>query len=170
MIKSSAIMSERGWYRYELRRVWDYTLPKMLFIMLNPSTADADKDDPTIRRCINRARDEKCGSLIVVNLFALRSPDPKSLKRHHDPVGRPENDRHIGLALNECQMSNGVAVAAWGAGGGYMGRGAHIIKMAALTGVDLYCLGVTKAGQPRHPLYVAGAQPLVKWSGSGGAP
>lgn len=161
-MKSSAVISECGNYRYELRRQWDADLPPMLFIMLNPSTADADTDDPTIRRCISRARAENCGSLIVVNLFALRSPDPKSLKLHSSPVGT-ENDRHIGMAVDECQYGRGRAVIAWGAMGGYMGRGAQVIKTMGYTGINLFCLGVTKAGHPRHPLYVSKDQPLIRW-------
>lgn len=160
MIKS-AIMSECARYRYELRREWDASLPPMLFIMLNPSTADADKDDPTIRRCINRAQEEGFGSLIVVNLFGLRSPDPKSLTRTHDPVG-PENDQHIARALSECQFRGGLTVAAWGAGG-IGDRSERVINMGVRAAGDLFCLGLTKSGQPRHPLYIAKAQALVKW-------
>ena len=134
----------------------------------NPSTADADKDDPTIRRCISRAGDEACGSLIVVNLFARRSPDPESLKLFSDPIG-PENDSYIVRALNECRERDGRAVVAWGARGGFMGRNAAAVVMAGMAHVKLFCLGITKTGEPRHPLYVARDQPLVAWSPIRGA-
>ena len=162
-MKYSAIFSKCERYRYELRREWDCSLPPMLMIMLNPSTADALKDDPTIRRCIQRAVDSGCGQLIVVNLFAWRSPNPRDLKNNANPVGAL-NDKHISDALYRCHHRiGGKAVAAWGAHGGYMQRNAHVAELARDLNVKLHCLGVTKSGDPRHPLYVAKAQPLIEW-------
>src|SRR5580693_7206992 len=84
-----------GEYRYSLTRIWDSSLFPMVFIMLNPSTADHRNDDPTITRCRNRAlRDNTAGRLVVVNLFALRATDPRALTRHPEPVG-PGNDDWI---------------------------------------------------------------------------
>lgn len=85
--RSSAVISECGSYRYRLERVWEAEKDRVAFIMLNPSTADASKDDPTIRRCIGFAKAWGFGGLIVGNLFALRSTDPKALYGHKDPVG-----------------------------------------------------------------------------------
>ena len=86
-MKKGATISECGLYRYSLTRVWDDVLPMCIFVMLNPSTADADIDDPTIRRCINFAKREGCGSLMVVNLFAYRATSPADMKAAVDPIG-----------------------------------------------------------------------------------
>ena len=128
----------------------------MTWIMLNPSTADAFADDPTIRRCASFARREGCGGIKVVNLFALRATDPRELRRHPDPVGAC-NDRVIDA------HARGLVVVAWGAGGALGGRDADAARILEAAGVTPVCLGVTAGGQPRHPLYVRGDTPLVPW-------
>lgn len=146
-------------YRYRLTRVWDRTRPRMVFIMLNPSTADAIDDDPTIIRCVNRARREGCGSIDVVNLFALRSTDPKALRTHPDPVG-PENDYHLLSVLTMAPLTTTprFVVVAWGANRFARPRAAQV--QALLAGplaevrLRLTCLAVNKDGSPKHPLYV----------------
>ncbi len=134
-----------GPYRYSLTRTWSAG-PRICWIMLNPSTADASQDDPTIRRCIAFSKRWSYGSLEVVNLFALRATRSIELSYHQDPVG-PLNDCHIRKALDQA----GRAVAAWGAHGRSVER---VARVRELTRVDLWCLGLTKDRHPRHPLYV----------------
>jgi hypothetical protein len=131
----------------------------MGFIMLNPSTADAEADDPTIRRCIQFAKRENCGSIMVANLFALRSTNPENLFGTEDPVG-PENDHFI---QNLVERIDGPLVGAWGAHAMANYRAIDVIEIC---GSRLKCLGKTKHGSPRHPLYVKGDAPLVLLSGS----
>jgi hypothetical protein len=152
---SSALISADGQYRYILGRTWEPLKPRAIFIMLNPSTADNVQDDRTIGRCRSFAEREGCGSLTVVNLFALRSTDPRALRTHRDPVG-PENDFHLRGVLTQ---NPGRVIAAWGAHPFAADRAAYVQELLADT--RLTCLGTTKAGHPRHPLYVAGNQPLI---------
>ena len=108
---STAEISPCGLYRYRLTRTWDAAAPALLFVMLNPSTADASEDDPTIRRCLGFARRERAGGLVVANLFAFRATDPKALEDAADPIG-PDNARWIETCVRE---TSGPIVAAWGA-------------------------------------------------------
>lgn len=117
----------------------------MLFIGLNPSTADAIEDDPTIRRCIRFAYDRGYGQLVVANLFAYRATSPAVLKRTSHPIGRANN-----RWLRRLAAESDVCVAAWGNGGRYLGRDTQVIELLS----DLQCLGVTASGAPKHPLYV----------------
>lgn len=153
---SRAAFNEARTHRYLLARSWQPDLPVMTWIMLNPSTADAFADDPTIRRCAGFARREGCGGIKVVNLFALRATDPGELRRHPDPVG-PCNDRIIDA--HAC----GIVVVAWGAHGKYAERSSTVARILLGAGVVPACLGVTAGDQPRHPLYVRGDAPLVPW-------
>lgn len=148
LMRRTAVISADEQYRYELTRSWGFSDddPYVLWVMLNPSTADADIDDPTIRRCIGFTREWGFQRLVVVNLFALRSPDPKALEKANiDPVG-PTNDQYI--AKNAKAAS--LIVAAWGAH--------RMIRSRAMTVKNRLpfpmCLGKTKDGYPRHPLYV----------------
>lgn len=143
---TGAVISDCGLYRYRLWRRWADG-PCCVFVMLNPSTADATKDDPTIRRCIGFAKREGCGSLEVVNLFAFRATSPDDMKRAVQPIG-PDNDRHL---LEATRTADGPVIAAWGAHGGYEGRDRSVRLL--LREVSLLCLGKTKNGSPRHPLY-----------------
>lgn len=138
-------------YRFELGRMWDSLLPTMTWIMLNPSTADADIDDPTIMACIDFAKRNGCGSILVVNLFAFRSPHPKVMLAAEDPVG-PENDAYLIAVFATAYKEDSPVIAAWGTNGGYRGRDAWIRDLAQSEGVDLLCFGVTKDGHPKHPL------------------
>jgi hypothetical protein len=145
-------------YRYALSRDWD-DRPPIVFIMLNPSAADAFADDPTIRRCIRFARQWQAGGLLVLNLFGLRATDPRALRQHPDPVG-PDNDQVIREELRGCL---GVVVCAWGVHGTLHGRDRQMLALLDGLGVTPLCLGTTKAGQPRHPLYVASSTPSVEY-------
>jgi hypothetical protein len=145
-------------YRYLLTRIWDPTVKPLVFVMLNPSTADALKDDRTINRLAGEkgfARRLGAGGVVVVNLFALRSTDPRALRRHPDPVGRL-NDAFIRRAT----AGASTVVAAWGAAGVEHGRASCVTQALAGRGVALKCLGTTSTGQPRHPLYLPGAAVL----------
>lgn len=144
----SAIISPCGEYRYELVRRWG-TGPLLGWIMLNPSTADASEDDPTIRRCIGYAKAWLYDGIIVRNLFALRATDPRALATHHDPEG-PDNLGH----LAECWQQN-LTIAGWGANQVAAERLAsdHSLR-SLLADLNLSCLGVTKSGAPKHPLYL----------------
>jgi hypothetical protein len=156
----AATLSDDGIYRYDLSRRWADG-PRALWVMLNPSTADARQDDPTIRRCIAFSKREGCGSLTVVNLYAFRSTDPKALLTAKAPIG-PENTSTIRRWLAD--PSTSVVVAAWGAW--WQSQRDHparlnVEALVAETQHRLVCLGTTKKGDPRHPLYVAGKQPFV---------
>jgi hypothetical protein len=161
---SGAAFSTDKAYRYVLTRTWDAALPVMTWVMLNPSTADAAADDPTIKRCKAFARREGCGGIAVVNLFGLRATDPRALPEHADPVG-PANDWFLRLHAQGASR----AVAAWGAHGMLRGRAAEVARMLeAVPGIRLECLGVTKDGHPKHPLArgrerVPDDAPLVPW-------
>lgn len=138
-----------GQYRYNLWRIWDRTRKPLSYCMLNPSTADAEKDDPTVARCSERARRLGYGGVVVVNLFALRSTDPRALYKHYDPVG-PDNDPAILAAASECDL-----ICAWGNHGKLRGRAAQVLTMLRASGLPALALRVSKDGHPSHPLYLS---------------
>lgn len=156
--RSVAIFSDCERYRYELTRVWDAAGGKALFVMLNPSTADEFKNDPTVERCERRARALGFGAFRVVNIFAFRATDPKVMRAEPDPVG-PGNDAAI---VGSVDWADAI-VCAWGNHGAHMGRGQAVAQMLRQTGRELSHLGITGAGQPKHPLYISYAQGLVRW-------
>lgn len=150
----NAIISDCGKYRYSLTR----DIPQAVrwvrpvtFIMLNPSTADAIQDDPTIRRCIGFANSWLCTSLTVLNLFALRSTDPKQLYKAEDPVGPRNNQAIIYLSGG----SSGTVICAWGKHGNLNGRGEEVLKLLKSMGITPMALKLNKDGTPAHPLYLA---------------
>jgi hypothetical protein len=149
----SAILSEDRRYRYSLTRELSLFTPgaegTVLFVMLNPSTADASIDDPTIRRCIGFARTWGFARLTVGNLYALRATDPRELASDADPIG-PENDRW----LAELAASARQVVYAWGANPMAALRAADARRIIECIAAPPVCLGRTKHGDPRHPLYV----------------
>ena len=146
----SATADMRGEYRYSLTRVWDTDLPVITFVLLNPSTADAKQLDPTLRRCVGFAKREGFGGMIILNLYAFRTKDPKVTMAANDPVG-PDNDRILACAT-------GTVVAGWGTNAD-PSRAAQVIALLP----RLHALGVTKDGHPRHPLYVPADAPLIEW-------
>lgn len=153
---SGAAISRCGIYRYALWRRWSEA-PPVLFVMLNPSTADASQDDPTIRRCISFAQRWGHGGILVGNLFALRSPDPRQLRTASDPIG-PQNERW----LRRLSQQSAVVVGAWGNHGTLLNRG----EAVAARFPGMLCLGLTQQGQPRHPLYVPGDASFVPLAGT----
>lgn len=156
-MRTGATISDCGRFRYRLWRKWGESAP-LLFIMLNPSTADADKDDTTIRRCVGFARSHGFGELEVVNLFAYRTTDPKELRRAGYPVG-PENDDHIAAAVG----GSAVVCVAWGANVHGLARPAEVLELLRRLGVSPHCLRTTRGGYPQHPLMLSSScmlQPL----------
>jgi len=152
-VTTHALITRCGTYRYALWRRWS-SRPQVLFVMLNPSTADHRNDDPTIRRCIGLAKSWGFGAVAVGNLFAFRTPSPRVLREAAQPVGRA-NDRW----LQRLAAESSRVIAAWGNHGSLMGRDEQV---RALLG-PLYALSLTKRGQPRHPLYVPGGTRFSRW-------
>ncbi len=145
-----ATFSLCGAYRYRLGRRWDAGAGRACFVMLNPSTADAERDDPTIRRCIGFAQRWGYSSLEVVNLFAFRATNPAALRDAGDPIGA-DSDRFI----EEAASGSDRVVCAWGADRFAQASGRATDVLAILKGCsEARCLGVTSEGHPRHPLYV----------------
>ena len=141
-MNKTALLSEDNIYRYQLSRIWDEEKPKILFIMLNPSTADEFVEDPTIRRVVNYAKDWGYGGVYVGNLYAFRSTDPKGLKCIAHPVG-PENITHIQTLISLVDK----VIYAWG---NEEKEPDWLKKM-----VDTpYCIEISKKGIPKHPLYL----------------
>ncbi len=156
-IDYGAVFDASGMYRYSLWRAWYADHPRVGFVMLNPSTADEQRNDPTIRRCIEFARAWRFGSIEVVNLFAYKGTDMKELLKVDDPVG-DENDFFIERAMERCS----TVVAGWGTKGTLLGRDRQVMQLLRCK-QDVYCLGVTKDGHPRHPLYVRGDIRLARF-------
>jgi len=142
----NAVLSPCGQYRYSLTRMFFTGRDQVLFVMLNPSTADAETNDPTIRRCIGFARRWGFQELAVANLFAWRATEPRELRQVIDPVG-PENDRYL-MMMSRCADA---VIAAWGARGSYRNRAEEVLDL--LEG-PVEHLGLTKQGYPKHPLYL----------------
>jgi hypothetical protein len=155
MLESTAVFSACRRYRYSLTRIWNRDRPTVLFIGLNPSTADATRNDPTIRRCMGFAKDWGYGGLVVVNLFAYRATQPRQLKQAADPIG-PRND----AAIQRANWATQMIVAAWGIHGSLFNRDRNVL-------MDLnrpFCLGLTRDGAPRHPLYVSKVTRLTPYA------
>lgn len=150
-------------YRYALLRRWAYG-PLALWVMLNPSTADAFSEDSTSRRVISFSRAWHCGGMIAVNLFGLRSTDPRALRTHDSPVG-PDNDRVISWHLSADGPLVGPVVAAWGVHGALNGRDQKMLQLLAEHGRRVRCLGLTSKGHPRDPLYVPNSATLTDFTG-----
>ena len=154
--KAGARMSECGQYRYELWRTWS-AAPALGFVLLNPSTADAVKNDPTVERCERRARSSGYGGVRIVNLFALRATDPGELYTHPDPVG-PDNDAAIEACVRDVQL----LICGWGKHGAHLDRATQVLGRLRALGAVPHYLALNRDGSPRHPLYVGyGAQPIA---------
>lgn len=156
--QSTAVYSDCEKYRYSLTRVWEPEGRKAAFIMLNPSTATEVQNDPTVERCERRARALGFGAFNVTNIFAWRDTDPRKMRKAADPVG-PANDQAIREA---CDWADQI-VAAWGTHGAHLNRGASVETLLRATGLPVYHLGLSKAGHPKHPLYIAYAQQPQPW-------
>ena len=155
---SVAVYSDCERYRYTLTRRWDITGGKVLFVMLNPSTATEVQNDPTVERCERRARALGFGAFRVCNIFAFRATDPRVMRSQEDPVG-PSNDAAIAESAGWADQ----VVCAWGTHGAYLARGAEVEALLRATGKPLWHLGLSKDGHPKHPLYIAYAHPPQVW-------
>jgi hypothetical protein len=154
--RGGARLSACGRYRYSLWRSWDARLPSLVWCLLNPSTADAEREDATTRRLRAFSRAWGCGGYVLVNLFALRATDPAELRKAADPVG-PEND----AAIRRATAGRRGVVIGWGTHGGCRGRDIAVLNLLARVGAMVECLGTTKDGCPRHPLRLARATRLA---------
>lgn len=143
-------------YRFRLSRIWQPAAPRVAFLMLNPSTADAEVLDPTVRRCMGFAQAWGFGACEIVNVFALRSTDPMALYVHADPVGAG-NDQAIRAAARDAAF----VVAAWGVHAAHLHRDEQVQEL--LEGADLRCLKLTKNGSPGHPLYLPNSCQPMPW-------
>lgn len=152
-MERGADISPCGRYRYSLWRKWGPGATCM-FVGLNPSTADATLDDPTIRRCVGFAKAWGYGALMMTNLFAFRSTLPSTMKAAIDPVG-PDNDLHLRAAY----FNSGVVIAAWGAHGTHKRRDVQVRALLP----HLHYLRLTKDGHPGHPLYLPASLKPVPW-------
>ena len=155
---SNAVLSPDKQYRYMLSRRWATGSPA-IFVMLNPSTADAEADDPTVRRCMGFAMTWGLAALVVINLYAYRATDPHDLWKARDPVG-PDNDKWLRREFLIADSIGAPVVAAWGVN-------AHEDRVRAVTALPgahrMVCLGRAKDGAPRHPLYMPADSPLTPW-------
>jgi hypothetical protein len=159
MHRGWAWFSPDGRYRYLLGRRWAPG-PLMTFLLLNPSSADHRGDDPTLRRCIQFAGRERCGGLEVINVYAFRALNPRLLPQALDPVG-PDNDDWIRATIG--RNSDRPIVVGWGVGA-EQDRASTVLRL--LRGHSLHCLGMTRNGEPRHPLYLPGSTPLQPFENS----
>ena len=155
---STATYSDCERYRYDLTRVWDEAGRRIAFVMLNPSTATEVQNDPTVERCERRARTLGYGAFRVCNIFAWRDTDPFAMRKAAEPIG-PAND----AAISEACLWADTVVAAWGTHGAHLGRGPQVEVLMRGAGKPLYHLGLSKAGHPKHPLYIAYAQQPALW-------
>lgn len=150
-------------YRYRLWEIWDRSNPIVLYIMLNPSTADEVKNDPTVERCSRRAQMWGYGGFRIANIFALRSTNPRALYAAESPVSEPPvslngvtvaaphvNDTYIRTQA----MGSNLVICGWGAHGVHLGRGALVLQKLRESGIKPHALRMTKSGQPGHPLYI----------------
>ena len=147
-MKKDCVFGPDGKYRYVLSRVWDEELPFVMFIGLNPSTADNENDDPTIRKLITYCKSWGYGGFYITNLFAYVSSDPKVLKSIPNPVGVMNDSYIIGFS-EHCKM----VVCMWGNKGTLYNRDVYVIHLLIQT-KKLYCFETSVHGNPKHPLYL----------------
>lgn len=164
---SGANISDCGTYRYSLWRYFKTGEGQATFVMLNPSTADAEENDPTIRRCMDYAARWGFQRLEVVNLFAQRTTDPGKLWQSREAVG-PNNDLHIGIALRRSQL----VVCAWGVpqSSFVLLRGRYVFEIIVECRRRPHYLKLTKEGFPGHPLYLPKSLKPFHWIPAGAGP
>jgi hypothetical protein len=158
MTPAGAEFSRCRKWRYLLWRQWGEA-PVANFLMLNPSTADEVKLDPSCTRAQVYAEQWGFGALVVTNLFGWRATDPGEMKAVHDPVGRG-NDR----AILNAALNSALVVCAWGNHGLHRARSAHVVRLLRGGGVSLHILRVNACGEPAHPLYLPGSLRARPWT------
>jgi hypothetical protein len=160
---NECIFSPCRTYRYRLTHVFDVSLPLVAFVMLNPSTADENDLDPTLRRCAGFARSWGYGGIVVGNLFAFRATDPRDMKRAADPVG-PDNDAELATIARDAEL----VICAWGVHGEWLDRDEQTVSILRRER-ELHAIAFTKDDHPCHPLYLRGTlrpQPYrARWTG-----
>ena len=159
---SVAVYSDCERYRYTLTRTWNAGGKRVLFVLLNPSTATEVQNDPTVERCERRARALGYGAFRVCNIFAFRATDPRVMRAQADPVG-PLNDAAI---RDGCGWADAV-ICAWGTHGAHLDRGAAVEDLIRDATAVPYHLGLSQAGHPKHPLYIPYAQAPEPWATAG---
>jgi len=158
MIVRDAIISPCKRYRYQLERSWSGQTSRkstVVFIGLNPSTADITKDDPTIRKCMAFAQAWQFNKLLMVNLFSWRATNPNELLKAKNPIGKL-NDKY----LDEAVSRSALVIACWGEYGTFMNRSDNV---RARYSRRLNCLSTNQSGEPTHPLYLPATLKPVKW-------
>lgn len=169
-MEKSAIISECGRFRTELRRVWDPARPLLVVCMLNPSTADHERNDPTILTLVHFAKSWGYGGLLVVNLFSLRTSSPDEMMKAPDPFG-PGNGQALEDAMAYARDHGGSLLVAWGNSGDHHGRAEWFANRALQDfGLTLICLGKTRFAKPKHPMargkhFIARDQQPLIWRG-----
>ena len=158
LLHGEAVFDSDRIYRYRLSREWLLGAGTCAFVMLNPSTADERKLDPTVRRCVRFAQRWEFRRLEVVNLFALRSTDPSALTKVPDPVG-PEN---LGYIESVARKADRVVVA-WGKHGSVLGQGQKVAARLRAIGIETWCFGLNSDGTPTHPLYQPNDSELIRF-------
>ena len=153
-LERDAVISDCGHYRYLLRRVWDHAKPRALICGLNPSTADANKEDASSRSFVRLTRELGFGSYETVNMYGWRATDPKALRGVADAIGA-DNDRIIEGAVSRCDL----VICAWGVHGD-PSRARRLYEIVLAARPAAYCFGRTKSGAPKHPLYIKSGTPL----------
>ena len=149
-IHSSAVFSGCREYRYTLERKFCDCTPGMVnFIMLNPSTATEEFNDPTVSRCESMTLLKGFGNMVVTNIFAFRATDPLAMKAKQGAAIGTENDKHI----LEVSKRADLVVCAWGNHGDFLGRGKAVMAMLQKENIKPYCIKISGIGQPVHPLY-----------------
>lgn len=143
-------------YHYDLWRSWGHGKPSILWIMLNPSTADSFWNDPTVERCQRRSNRWAYQTMVVCNIFAYRATDPSEMKAQQDPVG-PDNDETILRHAREAER----IICGWGTHGKHRGRQKKVLEL--LKEFDLHVLDLNEGGTPRHPLYVPYSKEPMLW-------
>lgn len=156
IVSKYAMLSPCLQYRFALSRAWKPNKKVMGFIMLNPSTADDKIDDPTIKKIMGIANLQGYGALLVANLFALRSPQPKALYHAQDPIG-PSNDYWI----NQVVRWSNIVVCAWGNHGSFKNRGSYV--KGIVPSPKRFVFGFNKNGEPTHPLFLSPTTKLLRW-------
>jgi hypothetical protein len=158
-MQKGAVLDQTREYRYLLKRQWGGNDENFVnFVLLNPSTADQDKDDPTVKACMKFAKNWGYDGMWVTNLFALRATDPKKLKIVEDPVGK-DNDSY----LEQYARKGAIVVLAWGGAGNFLNRGEEVIKLLSKI-KPLHCIKNLKSGAPQHPLYINQDSKFIKFS------
>jgi hypothetical protein len=158
VISRSADLSPCGRYRYRLSRTLLLGKGTVLFVLLNPSTADGLQDDQTVRQCIGFTEHWSYNRLVIVNLFPFRATMPRDMLQEIDPLGFHADD----WILRAAQGAD-LIVCAWGAHGRHRGRGEQVRHLLTDRAYKLHHLGLTENGQPRHPLYLKRETPLQEW-------